>query len=149
MTKDDVMDEGPRAVDGFWMRPQGDTLVVEQRKARRRRSTVIEEVEGRERPFEGKVLALSEKAAASGLQLGDVVLFTRYAGQEGVVPLGSDQVFVVLHLDEVLVVLDDAKLEAAEKAIKDHDEAAKRAAEESLNRMRKEALEALDNGGRG
>ena len=133
----------PRAVDGFWIEPRGSRVVVEQRAEKRRRSTVIHEVSAGERPHEGVVVALGP--LVKGLNLGDSVLFHRFAGQEGVVPLSSDKTLVILEDDEVIARLDEGALEAAEKALQEAGASAEAEAADSLARMRAEARAALDD----
>ncbi len=132
----------PRAVDGFWIEPRGSRVVVEQRAEKRRRSTVIHEVSAGERPHEGVVVALGP--LVKGLNLGDSVLFHRFAGQEGVVPLNSDKTLVILEDDEVIARMDEGALEAAEKALQAEDATKEAVAEDSLARMRAEARAALE-----
>lgn len=125
MTKDDVMDGVcPPSGTGFWMRPLGDMLIVRQAKEKRKRSVIIEEAASREMPWEGAVVALSPKAAEAGISLGDVVLFSRHAGQEGITPLGYDDTYVQLHADEILSVLDVKALEAMEAEYRRKEEEA-------------------------
>ncbi len=133
----------PRAVDGFWIEPRGNRVVVEQRQEKRRRSTVIHEVSAGERPHEGVVVALGP--LVKGLNLGDSVLFHRFAGQEGVVPLSSDKTLVILEDDEVIARMDEGALEAAEKALQEAGASAEAEAADSLARMRAEARAALDD----
>ena len=132
----------PRAVDGFWIEPRGNRVVVEQRAEKRRRSTVIHEVSAGERPHEGVVVALGP--LVKGLNLGDSVLFHRFAGQEGVVPLSSDKTLVILEDDEVIARMDEGALEAAEKALQEAGASAEAEAADSLARMRAEARAALE-----
>lgn len=132
----------PRAVDGFWIEPRGSRVVVEQRAEKRRRSTVIHEVSAGERPHEGVVVALGP--LVKGLDLGDSVLFHRFAGQEGVVPLSSDKTLVILEDDEVIARMDEGALEAAEKALQEAGASAEAEAAGSLARMRAEARAALE-----
>ena len=132
----------PRAVDGFWIEPRGSRVVVEQRQEKRRRSTVIHEVSAGERPHEGVVVALGP--LVKGLNLGDSVLFHRFAGQEGVVPLNSDKTLVILEDDEVIARMDEGALEAAEKALQEAGASAEAEAADSLARMRAEARAALE-----
>lgn len=133
---------GPRAVDKFWIEPRGNRVVVEQRAEKRRRSKVIHEVSGGERPHEGVVLAMGP--LVKGLNLGDSVLFHRFAGQEGVVPLSSDKTLVILEDDEVIARMDEGALEAAEKALQEAGASAEAEAADSLARMRAEARAALE-----
>lgn len=163
MTKDDVMDDSgldrealklmqeagkeagkllcPPSGDGFWMRPLGDMLIVRQAKQKRRQSAVIEEVQTRELPWEGKVVAVSPKAVEmTGIAVGDTVLFSRHAGQEGITPMGYDDVYVQLHADEILSVLD---VDAVDRMEQEHRQKEAAAAEARLAARRGR----LDTGG--
>ena len=132
----------PRAVDKFWIEPRGHRVVVEQRAEKRARSKWIQEVSTGERPHEGVVVALGP--LVKGLNLGDSVMFHRFAGQEGVVPMSSEKTFVVLEDDEVIARLDEGALEAAEKALQEAGASAEAEAADSLARMRAEARAALE-----
>ncbi len=100
---------------GYWLAPTGSRVAVEQRQSRRRRSMVLHETGTQERPNEGVVRARGPEVHR--LREGDVVLYTRFAGQEGVVPMGSELTVVILEESEVIAVLDDGQLQAAEDAV--------------------------------
>ena len=123
----DVPTTQPPAVDaGFWMKPVSTQIIVERRKERRRRSTILHEVKAAEAPHEGVVRAIGPQVRLP-IRLGDVLMFTRFAGQEGVAPIESDVEYVILAEAEVLCVLDDAAMQAREdQAVAREREAAER-----------------------
>ena len=63
---------------------------------------IIPDNASKEKPQQGKVVAVSEKIADKGIEVGDQVVFGKYTGTEVAV---DDKKYLVLNLEDILGIL--------------------------------------------
>ena len=84
--------------------PLGKRVLVERQKKATTTATgiIIPDNASKEKPQQGKVVAVSEKIADKGIEVGDQVVFGKYTGTEVAV---DDKKYLVLNLEDILGIL--------------------------------------------
>lgn len=85
------------------VKPLGNRLLVKREEAKATQGGIFLPETAQEKPKQGKVIALGEKAKEE-LKEGDLVFFSSYAGSE-VTVMGQDG-YLILNLDDVLCVVE-------------------------------------------
>ena len=84
--------------------PLGKRVLVEREEEATKTATgiIIPDNASKEKPQQGKVVAVSEKIADKGIGVGDQVVFGKYTGTEVAV---DDKKYLVLNLEDILGIL--------------------------------------------
>ena len=84
--------------------PLGKRVLVERQEEATTTATgiIIPDNANKEKPQQGKVVAVSEKIADKGIEVGDQVVFGKYTGTEVAV---DDKKYLVLNLEDILGIL--------------------------------------------
>ncbi|MCI7103021.1 MAG: co-chaperone GroES [Campylobacter sp.] len=84
--------------------PLGKRVLVERQEEATTTVTgiIIPDNASKEKPQQGKVVAVSEKIADKGIEVGDQVVFGKYTGTEVAV---DDKKYLVLNLEDILGIL--------------------------------------------
>ena len=84
--------------------PLGKRVLVELQEEATTTATgiIIPDNASKEKPQQGKVVAVSEKIADKGIEVGDQVVFGKYTGTEVAV---DDKKYLVLNLEDILGIL--------------------------------------------
>ena len=84
--------------------PLGKRVLVERQEEATTTATGIISPDNasKEKPQQGKVVAVSEKIADKGIEVGDQVVFGKYTGTEVAV---DDKKYLVLNLEDILGIL--------------------------------------------
>jgi len=77
-------------------------LIEREEEATTTASGIIIPDNAKEKPLQGKVLAVGPDAKEEGISEGDTVVFAKYAGNEIVL---DDKEYLILNSDEILGIL--------------------------------------------